>query len=175
MGRRKRSIAFRPLSLTKTKQKQQQQLTSTANATLTAQLDKFANRTTNGNLAFVVSRQPISAYIWTNPLAKVFTRNMTNKSIQWQFGKVTASQPTNTGGAGNGSPSAAGGAGSAATRPAATPAASAGHSSCSCRTETSRRRATSRRRRQPFSDRLIRLAAKGFARTITSSRVIQFC
>lgn len=67
-----------------------------------------------------MSRQPISAYIWTNPLAKVFTRNMTNKSIQWQFGKVTASQPTNTGGAGNGSPSAAGGAGSAATRPAAT-------------------------------------------------------
>lgn len=56
---------------------------------MTAQLNKSVNGTTVGNLAFVLNN-PAAAYIWSNPLARVLTRNVPNKSLQWQFGRPVA-------------------------------------------------------------------------------------
>lgn len=95
----------RPLSLNINKNKQKNQL----NGTVTAQLNKSVNGTTVGNVAFLLNN-PAAAYIWSNPLARVLTRNVPNKSLQWQFGRLP------TAGA---APAAAAPAPAAAPRPAA--------------------------------------------------------
>lgn len=73
---------MRPLSLSLNKNKQKNQV----NGTVTANLNKSVNGTTVGNVAFVLNN-PAAAYIWSNPLARVLTRKVPNKSIQWQFGR----------------------------------------------------------------------------------------
>lgn len=84
--RKRRSLGLvRPLSLSLNKNKQKNQL----NGTVTAQLNKSVNGTTVGNVAFVLNN-PAAAYIWSNPLARVLTRNVPNKSLQWQFGRLPA-------------------------------------------------------------------------------------
>lgn len=90
--RRKRSLQFRPMTMALNKNSSsgssRQQKLPAANGTVTAQLNKSTNGTTVGSVAFVLNN-PSSAYIWSNPLARVLTRN---KSLQWQFGK----SPTTT-------------------------------------------------------------------------------
>lgn len=84
------------------------------NGTVSAQLNKSVNGTTTGNLNFVLNN-PSAAYIWSNPLTKVLTRNSPNKNIQWQFGRPLTSSTTGTGTgtrAGSGT-----GTGTAPTRP----------------------------------------------------------
>lgn len=106
LGRKKRSLQFKPLNLMKTKQ------ANFPNGTLTAQLDKSLNGTTRGNFAFLINKTP--SYLWTNPLTKILTKNNTEKKVQWQF---NASNPLAASAAGAG-----GGATAAAPKPAAAPA-----------------------------------------------------
>lgn len=82
------------------------------NGTFTAQLDKSLNGTTRGNLVFLLNKSP--SYLWSNPLAKVLTKNNTDKKIQWQFNTGSSNTMASTGPA------------SSAPRPAAPPAGGGG-------------------------------------------------
>ena len=86
--RRKRSLQLRPITLGLNKNKQKLGV----NGTITAQLNNSVNGTTAGNLAFVLNN-PKAAYMWTNPLTRIMTRNSPNKNLQWQFGANRAPAP----------------------------------------------------------------------------------
>lgn len=91
----------------------------TTNGNLSAQFDKLMNGTTSGNLNFVLHR-PNS--LWANnPLTRVLVRNATNKNIQWQFGRGTASTSVAVTKAANAAPPAP----SAPAAPAPAPPAAA--------------------------------------------------
>ena len=89
--RRKRSLLnVRPLTLNLGKQR-----VNLANKTTSLQVNKTANGSgTIGNLAFALNK-PASAYIWSNPLVRVFKGGAgPNKQLQWQFNKGTGQQAT---------------------------------------------------------------------------------
>lgn len=93
------------------------------NGTLTAQLDKSLNGTTRGNLAFILNKSP--SYLWSNPLAKMLTKNNTDKKVQWQFNTVSPGAMASAGAAPK-APAPPAGGGGGAKPPAGPPAAAGG-------------------------------------------------
>lgn len=116
--RRKRSLlSVRPLTLNLGKQR-----VSAANNKVYAQANKTASASgATGNLSFALNK-PASAYIWSNPLVRVFKGGSApNKQLYWQFNKGYGQQSTS-----GGSATAAASTNSLSASPPASPAGGSG-------------------------------------------------